>query len=99
MYLMKRYLFACALLAMMSLTACGGGDRQLEYALQFAGSNRGELEKVLLHYQDDDLKLKAAEFLVLNMVGHSVPTLTSVEKYKSFYRRCDSIRDEYKSTH
>lgn len=62
------------------------------------GRLRFDLEKVLLHYQDDDSKLKAAEFLIQNMVGHSMLTLASVETYKSFYQRCDSIRDEYKST-
>lgn len=48
----KRHLFVYALLAMMLLTACGRNDRLLEYALQFADSNRGELEKVLAHYKD-----------------------------------------------
>lgn len=43
----KRHLFVYALLAMMLLTACGRNDRLLEYALQFADSNRGELERCL----------------------------------------------------
>ena len=41
-------------------------------ALEKAGENRAELEKVLAHYQtrDDSLKLKAAYFLVGNMEDH-----------------------------
>jgi hypothetical protein len=40
---------------------------RLSMALRFAGENRGELEKVLAHYQDDTLKYKSACFLIENM--------------------------------
>ena len=42
-------------------------------ALDSAGTNRAELEKVLNHYQSDPdtLKLQAAYFLIGNMDGHS----------------------------
>lgn len=46
-------------------------DRHVEYALNQAGKNRGELEKVLLHYAGDSLKLEAAKFLIRNMVYHT----------------------------
>lgn len=36
----------------------------MEYALEFAGENRGELEKVLEHYNDSGLKQDAARFLI-----------------------------------
>ncbi len=58
------------LLFVMSLTACSvadSGDQRLESALEFAGKNRGELEKVLNRYKDDSLKLEAAKFLIRNM--------------------------------
>jgi hypothetical protein len=42
----------------------------LEQALQQAGENRSELEKVLAHYQNDELKYQAAVFLIENMPGH-----------------------------
>ena len=45
-------------------------DIMLEQALQFAGKNRVELEKVLTHYANDSLKLEAAKFLIRNMPGH-----------------------------
>lgn len=47
--------------------ACKGNQSKLEYAFESAGENRKELEKVLEHYKDDSLKLKAAIFLIENM--------------------------------
>jgi hypothetical protein len=44
----------------------------VEAVLQQAGKNRGQLEKVLKHYSRhpaDSLKLRAAEFLIVNMPG------------------------------
>lgn len=44
----------------------------LEEVLRLAGANRHELERVIAHYKADpadSLKLKAAEFLILNMPG------------------------------
>ncbi|MDR2027317.1 MAG: discoidin domain-containing protein [Prevotellaceae bacterium] len=41
-----------------------------------------ELEKVLIHYENEPLKLKAAQFLIENMHGHfSYSNQTYVEKY------------------
>jgi len=51
---------------------------ELEAVLQQAGANRAELEKTLQRYSDapfDSLKLRAAEFLILNMPG----------KYSEYY--------------
>ncbi|WP_455628563.1 hypothetical protein [Parabacteroides chinchillae] len=45
-------------------------DKRLVAALKFAGDNHIELEKVLTHYKDDTLKLKAARFLIENMPQH-----------------------------
>lgn len=42
-------------------------NNSLEAALSFAGDNRGELEKVLTHYEDDSLKLKSAIYLIESM--------------------------------
>ena len=60
---MKVYLFiilACLLL----FVSCLKNDR-LQTALNHAGDNRIELEKVLCHYEDDSLKLRAARFLIV----------------------------------
>lgn len=51
---------------LLFLTACTH-NRRLEYALDFAGENRAELEKVLEHYKDSGLKYDAACFLIENM--------------------------------
>jgi hypothetical protein len=51
---------------------------EIEDVLKQAGSNRSELEKVLEHYSQDpadSLKLRAAEFLIINMPG----------KYSEYY--------------
>jgi hypothetical protein len=51
---------------------------EIEKVLQQAGNNRNELETVLTHYgrnTGDSLKLRAAEFLIVNMPG----------KYSSVY--------------
>ena len=54
----------------------------LEQALELAGSNRCELEKVLEHYADDSLKLEAAKFLIRNMPGHySYVDTATINKY------------------
>lgn len=50
----------------LTLCACTHNER-LEYALEFAGENRPELEKVLTHYKDSGLKYDAACFLIENM--------------------------------
>ena len=46
-------------------------------ALEKAGANRAELERVLTRYRDagDDLKFRAAAFLIENMEGHSFAEL------------------------
>ncbi len=50
--------------------SCLPSNETLEQALEQSGSNRQELEKVLSHYADGTLKLKAARFLIENMPGH-----------------------------
>lgn len=58
-------------------------DRQLEYALIFAGDNRSELEKVLEHYASDPEKLESARFLIRNMpryYGYEGWRLDSIQK-------------------
>lgn len=45
-------------------------NKELESALTYAGTNRGELENVLVHYADNARKCAAAEWLITNMPGH-----------------------------
>ena len=54
--------FACLLSLCLCLFVCCKDD--MEAVLQVAGDNRPELEKVLSHYRDEPLKLRAARFLI-----------------------------------
>lgn len=62
------YFFILCFFVSILLESCvSDNERRLEETLVFAGENRTELEKVLLHYQDDSLKLEAARFLLIHM--------------------------------
>jgi len=69
----KRFLLVVILLATIS---CERGrapwPENVQKALEQAGAHKGELEKVLRHYQNpqDSLKLKAAYYLIANMPDH-----------------------------
>ena len=55
------------------LASCSNSPSRLELALQLAGDNRAELERVLNHYAEnkaDSLKYRAARFLIENMPLH-----------------------------
>jgi hypothetical protein len=65
MYNNPIFSFAASLILFISCTS--PAPNRLSVALRFAGENRGELEKVLDHYQDDTLKYKSACFLIENM--------------------------------
>lgn len=68
-------------------------NSELETALQFAGDNRAELEKVLSHYSKnpaDSLKLRAAEFLISNMVYHHT---YEHEKLEAYYKEVIAVND------
>jgi len=71
------------------LTGCH--QSKLENALQLAGTNRFELERVLAYYSQDpseSLKLKAAIFLIENMPGHISYTGPVIDSY---YEQTDRI--------
>ena len=58
-------------------------NQRLERALEFAGSNRQELEKVLEYYQDSGLKYEAARFLIENMPVHYAYRGAGVDSVKA----------------
>lgn len=76
------------------LLGCQTNDR-LEFALENAGRNRMELEKVLEHYKGDERKYKAACFLIENMVGHRGPDSTAVRRLQPFYEKYVKISEKY----
>lgn len=60
--------FGIFILLLSFLNACQSPeDVQLEQALEFAGKNRKELEKVLEYYINESEKQEAARFLIRNM--------------------------------
>lgn len=62
-----------AVLALVCWSLLGASctdSSRLRYALEQAGENRGELEKVLEHYRDSGRKYEAARFLVENLPWH-----------------------------
>ena len=74
------------------LMACNSSNsKRLEQALLFAGDNRGELEKVLTHYENNPEKLEAAKFLIRNMLGSYAVDSMIEKRYTPFYLMYDSL--------
>ena len=85
---MQRITFYFILLATACCwTACRPQQTPLEAALEAAGTNRPELEKVLAHYQGDSLKLRAAAFLIENMPYHYAYSGKELRKYHAYFER------------
>ncbi len=85
-------------LFLISACSCKRSDPSLERALDFAGSNKSELEKVLAHYSKDpadSLKLKAAKFLIINMPYHYGYYGEEINRYSNIF----SIIDTFSYTH
>jgi hypothetical protein len=67
----------------ISCSALLADDNRLSEALEKAGDNSVELQKVLDHYQDDSLEYQAAVFLISNMDGHGYMTYEMVDSAKN----------------
>jgi len=84
---MKYYLITVLCITFFS---CNRSNR-LDLALEIAGENRVEVEKVLNHYKEnseDSLKYKAACFLIENMPGHYS---YKNDRLSEFYLYADSV--------
>jgi len=79
-YFIYSRLFICLCIIICCITSCT--ENKLTEALDFAGDNRGELEKVLMHYKNDPLKYKAACFLIENMPQHYSYVIPYYDKWK-----------------
>lgn len=80
---MKHFLYLSLL---MFLSSCSRSSR-LDEALEYAGANRQELEKVLAHYQDCGVKLEAARFLIEHMPGkYGIEARNDNDGYKQFLK-------------
>ena len=84
---MKLNLFATIVLGLylFLLSGCSNtNNRQLELALQTAGNNWQQLEKVIQHYQRDKQKVDAARFLIRNMLGKYYLEGDRIDKFHQF---------------
>jgi hypothetical protein len=63
------------------------------YSLQKSGNNRGELERVIGHYQQekDSLKLQACYFLLTNMLGHKHLKEENLRPFDVIFEVYDSL--------
>lgn len=77
-------------LAGMLAVACQ--DSPLDVTLEWAGDNRAELEKVLVHYADDSLKRCAAEYLISYMADKYYYTGEQLDRYEYLLLVYDSLR-------
>lgn len=81
------------------LASCGREyPAKVEYALQLAGENRREIEKVIRHYRnpDDSLKLEAAYFLVGNMPGEGYQYGPVIDQYNKLFDVLAGKSEEWK---
>ena len=70
---MRHFYLSVVLLSGILLCCCAQREFTLEWALNLAGDNRAELERVLDHYKQnpaDSQKYRAAVYLITNMPGH-----------------------------
>lgn len=83
----RKYLFI-VLLLLLAIGANSFSDEGVNSTLAKAGANRTELEKVLEHYKNDNLKYQAACFLIENMDAHYSYASKNIDAY---YQAMDSV--------
>jgi hypothetical protein len=68
---MLKYRYTVILVVLLIPVSCINRTNKIpKEILDYAGSNRGELEKVISHYKNEPMKLEAAMFLIKNMPYH-----------------------------
>ena len=66
--------------------ACSSENQWLDTALNLAGDNRAELQKVLDRYKEEDGdKYRAACFLIENMPFHGAYEGKALENYRKYF--------------
>lgn len=83
-YIQKLSASVCMVLVMIMSASC---DKDLKRALDVAGDNKAELEKVLKHFEDDPdpLKYESAKFLIENMPSQYQMSGNTVDMIDSLY--------------
>ncbi|MBT1690798.1 transglutaminase-like domain-containing protein [Dawidia soli] len=93
--------YFAATLAVVCLTlvpSCSRGPNEVSQALEYAGSNRSELEKVIGHYSQrpgDSLKLRAARFLIANMPGHHFYKGKIIDQLHQFFDIANTVHPKW----
>lgn len=80
--------FFLTIIGFISFISCVPiGEKDVSSALELAGANRPELQKVLDHYSapGDSLKLRAAEYLIGNMTGKNTQTSGEALAYRELF--------------
>lgn len=86
-FIIMRVLLAFIIVIVISVSCSSiSENKRLEQALESAGSNRQELEKVLSYYSKDSERLEAARWLIINMPLHFTSTGPEVERYREYFR-------------
>ena len=83
------------LLLFCVLTASCNRNPELSYALERAGENRAELEKVLEHYRDSGMKYEAARFLIENMPACFGADRADLQRLRPVYDKHHAISSEH----
>lgn len=76
------YNISILLLTLLLISCSSMEDKRLDICLQAADSNAEELEKVLKHYEEEPEKLKAARFLLSNMLYNYAYTDGEIDSLK-----------------
>lgn len=92
-----RYLYFILLIGVLS---CSKVPENVKLALEKAGDNKKELQKVIDHYSNggDDLKLEAAYFLIGNMEGEGFQYAPVVDKYNIVFDILENKSEEWKES-
>ena len=83
------------LLLFCVLTASCNRNPKLNYALERAGENRAEMEKVLEHYRDSGMKYEAARFLIENMPASFGAVSADLQRLRPVYAKHHAISSEH----
>ena len=80
-------------MAVFLSVSCTRYPKDVLQALELAGDNRHELEKVLAHYQNlgERKKLKAAYYLIANMEGKGYYAGGIIDAYQPLFLKIDSL--------
>lgn len=94
------FLYCCMVINLLIMTACRSeADKRLDTALELAGENRKELEKVLDHYKNIPQKQAAARFLIEYMPGHGGYDEKTVKDMQEIYDKFERISTKYNWEH